>query len=761
MKRAIASAGPNIHTVHTPLFFSGRDRDRLPSNSILQRAQSSSKSKLCYNAMPHDDMFYDGYDVFIQGLQADLENESFDIYDDNAAAAAASAAAASAAKSSSTPSIPKSEYTSNTSRSTSTYKPSSKTQSNTPNKRDTRHPTSRRSQPSNTYNRNNDDYTTNYSNRYNNHNNNHNNNSFRGKQSKFKNNRKNHNRNRRKPGYRRDPTDDMMSTPVDEKEIYRLISLRSKAQKDRNYVKADDILEELNNVHKIYVWDKDGLWSVSPIAPSRRYRNYAVADRTSQGLGRDQGKSPPKQFGRNGHDYTQIGDDIDETVCSLKLHEIHALIAKRLGYKLMRKYDEADEVQSTLYKNGVKIHDKLRQWRADGGIFADVDGMASGAPFKMNKYSEVFEDEAVLDEVEEVVAVRDEARSQADYAEADRLREVLWDYFRVAVDDKTRTFSLGGDFGPDGTFRWTDDGPINPRKGRTTRDWRVLGGMYTKSPLSEPLGLKDEEEVNNLIHDRLEAKRVRDFEVSDLIQNHLYNRYRISVDDKLRQWSVGGIFDESEIRSIRSKSPTSADGKLISSYVRKYNRRGGTGHLSDKEIQLVEAMVQRRAEEMARYNKQAAESILQGLRKKYYIVVDDMNDEWHVRGNDFILSPKLEGHLPQYVEESRQEIEKLIRERSQAKGEKDYVRADEIRSDLMDTYSIKLDDRIKEWAIIGIDDNDEISSQKYPLLQENELSLSKLTVLQLKDILKERDLPRTGKKAELIKRILDHNEGMR
>lgn len=121
----------------------------------------------------------------------------------------------------------------------------------------------------------------------------------------------------------------------------------------------------------------------------------------------------------------------------------------------------------------------------------------------MNKYSEVFEDEAVLDEVEEVVAVRDEARSQADYAEADRLREVLWDYFRVAVDDKTRTFSLGGDFGPDGTFRWTDDGPINPRKGRTTRDWRVLGGMYTKSPLSEPLGLKDEEEVNNLIHDRL------------------------------------------------------------------------------------------------------------------------------------------------------------------------------------------------------------------------------------------------------------------
>lgn len=670
-----------------------------------------------YNAMPMDDQFYDGYDVFIQGLQADLESDSFDIYDDDHDAASTSVSTSA------------DDHHQDTNRNESAS-------------------ASTRRQPR----------------RPNHH--------HRGRN---KNQQQHSGRKRRKPGYRRDPTDDM-SKPINESEIYRLIAQRSKAQKDRNYVQADDILHELNHVHGVYVWDKDGLWSVSPIAPSRRYKNYAASgdgknggDAGGNGNGSYYRENARKatQFGRNGHDYTQIGGDIDESVCSLRLHEIHRLIAKRLGHKLMREYDKADEIQATLYKNGVKIHDKLRQWRADGGTFDDVDAMLSGKPFKMNPYSDPIEDEEVLDEVEEVVAVRDEARTRSDYAEADRLRQVLWDRFRVAVDDKTRTFSKNGDFGIDGTFRWTDDGPINPRRGRdplNSRDWRIVGGMYTKSPYSDPLDGKDEEEVNNLIHDRLEAKRVRDFEVADLIQNHLFNQYTISVDDQLRQWSVGGLFDESEMRSLRKNSPTASDGKSTSSYIRKYNRRGGTGHLSEGEIQLVEAMVQRRSEEMSRFNRQAAHSILQGLRRKYYVIVDDVNDEWHIRGNDFILSPELEGRLPKLVQESRKEIEALIRERSQAKVERDYARADEIRSDLFDTYNIKLDDRIKEWSIIGFDygdDGDEFlsddhdGSSKIPF-EENEFNLSKLTVVQLKEKLKQKKLPRTGKKAVLIQRILDN-----
>jgi cysteinyl-tRNA synthetase len=503
--------------------------------------------------------------------------------------------------------------------------------------------------------------------------------------------------------YRRDPTDDF-TIQVDEKKVNQLLLKRSRAQQDRNYVLADDIRDELNDVHGVYVWDRDGLWSCSAIAPRRRYR----------GNGGKTGQTPAKpsrrQFGRNGHDYVQIGGEIDESMCSLKLHEIHSFLSKRLEYKLLKRYDKADEIQSILYENGVKIHDRLKQWRADGGIFADVEGMVArsyGKPFQLNEYSKSLpDDDRVVRVIEDLVFARDEARASLDYVKADELREILWTRYRVAVDDKSRTFSVGGDFGPNGTFLWTDNGPVNPkgtsRLDKKDVDWRLQGGMYVQSPYSKPLANENMEleEVENLIHDRLEAKRVQDYKLADHIRDFLYQKYGVSVDDRLRQWSVGGLFDEGEIEKLQKESPTSPDGKITSFVYRRYNRRGGIGHLTEQDISQIEIMVQQRAEEMARFNRPGAKAIQNTLWEKYFVVVDDIHGEWYIRGNDYILSPVWEHRLPLKVKESREEIEKLIRERTQARHEKDYGRADEIRNDLISAYNIKLDDRIKEWTII-------------------------------------------------------------
>ncbi len=657
----------------------------------LVNKKISLRPGLPHYSMPQDDMFYDGYDEFIRNLQEDLENHQSDIYNSNRA--------------------DDQEYSNN-------------------------HPNNR--------NRGGSSYHL-----------------------KRRNNRRQRNIKQQRKTYRRDPNDDY-SISVDEKEVNRLIETRTKAQQVRNYDLADHILSELNESHGVYIWDRDGLWTATPIAPSRRYKantNGGNNNGTSQNSSRvGNGNGGENRFGRHGHDYIQIGDKIDESICALKLHEIHDLIAKRLEFKLIRKYAQADEIQAQLYANNVRIHDKLKQWRGDGGVFADIEGTLSGRPFVMNEHSEAIADTDHLNEIENLVHLRNEARTSSNYDEADRLRQILWDTYRVAVDDKSRTYSKGGDFGIDGTFFWTDNGPINPRKGRNpsiSRDWRIVGGMYTVSSKSLPLREEDGEEVINLIHDRLEAKRVKDYEVADLIMDHLYREYQISVDDDLRQWSVGGEFDEDAIKSKQKRSPTAADGKMNSSYIRTYNRRGGAGELADKEILLVEAMVARRAEEMARFNKQAASSIRKGLRNKYYVIIDDMNCEWHVRGNDFILSPKLEGHLPKNIQDSREEIEKLIRERSQARGEGDFSRADEIRSDLLETYSVRMDDRVKEWSFVTVEDDKvrETCRSEKPvdvsdMEVESEQSLSKLTVIQLKSKLREAGLPVSGRKAELIERIL-------
>jgi len=86
--------------------------------------------------------------------------------------------------------------------------------------------------------------------------------------------------------------------------------------------------------------------------------------------------------------------------------------------------------------------------------------------YGISDFSEVVDATLLTPAVEELIEVRDGARSDRDYNTADEVRVQLWKTYRVAVDDISKTWSLGGDFGPKGTFRWTDDGPINPRKVR-------------------------------------------------------------------------------------------------------------------------------------------------------------------------------------------------------------------------------------------------------------------------------------------------------
>jgi len=82
--------------------------------------------------------------------------------------------------------------------------------------------------------------------------------------------------------------------------------------------------------------------------------------------------------------------------------------------------------------------------------------------YAINQFSDTV-DKILSVDIQKLVETRDAARANLDYNTADQIRNDLWKTYRVAVDDISRTWSAGGNFGPNGTFRWTDDGPINPR----------------------------------------------------------------------------------------------------------------------------------------------------------------------------------------------------------------------------------------------------------------------------------------------------------
>ncbi len=380
----------NLNAIH-PKRYSHYYNNNHKSTNQINKNNNHNHNPLHHNrniipselsVLPNDNQFYDGYEEFIRNLQQDLENDSFDIYYD-------------------------STNSNNNSDDNDLLRGDddrkSKSSMTSPNKSQ-RKRNSSSSPPT---------ITTSLT-------------------SSFI---------PPLPKYKRDKNDDKKVLEPDEyKRITSLIKERSIAQRERNYTKADDILYQLNNVHGIYVWDKDRLWSVSAIAPSRRYKNNNYISCT---ISNNNNVLDTNRFGKNGHDYIQIGNGIDKNTCQLELHEIHKLLSKRLEYKLLKQYNKADEIQSELYNNGVRVHDKLKQWRGDGGIFADVEGLLSDSEYKMNEFSDRIEDELLVKDIEDIVREWGKMKKKCNYYEADRIRQVLWDEYRVAVDDKSRTWSYG------------------------------------------------------------------------------------------------------------------------------------------------------------------------------------------------------------------------------------------------------------------------------------------------------------------------------
>ena len=140
-------------------------------------------------------------------------------------------------------------------------------------------------------------------------------------------------------------------------------------------------------------------------------------------------------------------------------------------------------------------------------------------------------------------------------------------------------------------------------------------------------------------------------------------------------------------------------------------------------------------------------------------------------------------------------IQSRLKERYEYKKSRDYEAADEIRDELKDNYSVSIDDRTREWmvqvdeyTVLDSDRSTRISSSgraprpEYELVEEEEEEdtddvfstgddeveiiettdgdvesgdISDLTVVQLKEKLREAGLPVSGKKSELIERIIE------
>jgi cysteinyl-tRNA synthetase len=420
--------------------------------------------------------------------------------------------------------------------------------------------------------------------------------------------------------YERDVSAD--NSIVDEVVINELISDREAAKKARNFKEADLIKDKLFSEYGVMISDKE-----------RKWRSGFL----------------------NGHDY-KLSDYSGPNISTLSEPEIHQRIAYRFWCKLNRKFAEADEIQSDLEKLGIYFHDGRKEWRADGKPYFHKNDHYF--PTMKEPKSENTDK---LNEIEKLINQRWTAKQVRNFEEADSIQKVLNERFKVFINDKT------------GEWRFKDN-PSNISYGNSQ-------GVIKMAASSLPSDKVDE--IQALVNERDAARKLRDFQTADNILVHLFNTYGVQVEDKLRQWSVGGEF-ESDIS--RKKEWT-------------YHRLDIDNLSEEAERTIHELLLERDIAQNAK-NYDEADRIRNRLFREFAVRLYDKKREWKIVKGNYIMSP-----VSSLDAETKAIIEEKVNDRRLAKLHKDFRRADAIEKKLLDVYHVKTNDRKNHWYIVTEQNN--------------------------------------------------------
>lgn len=176
--------------------------------------------------------------------------------------------------------------------------------------------------------------------------------------------------------------------------------------------------------------------------------------------------------------------------------------------------------------------------------------------------------------------------------------------------------------------------------------------------------------------------RLREWSVGGDFGEEHNAQFDIMIQDKLKQWSVGGDF-----------GPDGPKPKNRGVYA----RRGG-GTLTEEEVDTINNLIMERHHAKRDRDYDTADDIRDHLRNTYNIQLDDKSSEWHVDSAEFVQVSD-----PGTAEVSQYDIDIIaakIAERHVYKVNRDYESADAIRDELNEKFGVQLDDRTKEWRCV-------------------------------------------------------------
>ena len=208
--------------------------------------------------------------------------------------------------------------------------------------------------------------------------------------------------------------------------------------------------------------------------------------------------------------------------CRLTEDQIHTLIYKRQSSKRQREFDVADKILAALNLEGVYLHDKRGEWRADG---KNHFGRRSDYVRRGSTHGLSEEDIQVISTL---VEDRSYAKKRGEFHISDKLGHTLKTRYQVRVDDKNREWCVENIVEDDEN----DKGKV------------VIEGEYCPSPLAsldDPTHTMEEElktQIAQRLAERLSFRKKRDYGTADKILDEVMAQYSVVVDDRTKEWKV-------------------------------------------------------------------------------------------------------------------------------------------------------------------------------------------------------------------------------
>ena len=278
-------------------------------------------------------------------------------------------------------------------------------------------------------------------------------------------------------GYARGPGED--DGFVDIAAVDMLLTRRNEAKRQRDFVVADALRDELKVEHNVGCHDRDRTWWLGRQKREKRERAPLPTD----------------------HGYTR---EIDDKTHLMDERAVDALLLARVHAKMTRDFDKADQLRAQLSAaHGVRVHDARKVWR--GGVSSDT---ADPWSREEDKYQRDTRDGGGgVDDgaVQAMIRRRAVARRRRHWDLADDILEQLLS-LGVVVNDKTKLYSATVDYVP------------------------------CEAQCRGTLAPADREHIAALVAERSLLKLRRRFDEADAIRDRLLEGFGVRIDDKKHTW---------------------------------------------------------------------------------------------------------------------------------------------------------------------------------------------------------------------------------